>query len=209
MAYEPLKLSDLRVTGTFYHGNNFSPLIASDELAQRNLQEDVIDLLACRVPLARMANAAGIGITGTADSYVTSVTKIGSIIETKILIEVEQLTLLRNAAIIGVAAFIAAYTLLWLIGLNYTFLAIVLGGGGGYFYFHQMRETIFVKDIMHGRYFTCRSVIELAQKEAELERIVKILRQVMEAAKHWDGTETIEVPVLDKDAAKQLIVQLR
>ena len=57
--------------------------------------------------------------------------------------------------------------------------------------------------------FTCRSVIELAQKEAELERLVGILRQVMEAAKHWDGTETVEVPVLDKDAAKQLIVQLR
>lgn len=127
----------------------------------------------------------------------------------KILIEVEQITLMRNAAIVGVLAFVVAYAVLWLVGLNYIFLAIVLGAGGGYFYFHQMRETIFVKDIMHGRYFTCRSVIELAQKEAELERIVKILRQVMEAAKHWDGTETIEVPVLDKDSAKQLIVQLR
>ena len=46
-------------------------------------------------------------------------------------------------------------------------------------------------------------------EEAELERLVGILRQVMEAAKHWDGTETIDVPVRAKDAAKQLIVQLR
>jgi hypothetical protein len=60
----------------------------------------------------------------------------------KILIEVEQLTLMRNAAIVGVLAFIVAYAVLWLVGLNYTFLAIVLGAGGGYFYFHQMRETI-------------------------------------------------------------------
>ncbi len=62
---------------------------------------------------------------------------------------------------------------------------------------------------MYGRYFTCRSVVELAQKEAELDRIVTVLRQVMETAKHWGGTESIDVPVLDKDAAKQLVIQLR
>lgn len=126
----------------------------------------------------------------------------------KILIEVEQLTLMRNAAIVGVLALIVAYALLWLIGLNYAFLAIVLGAAGGYFYFHQMRETIFVRDLMHGRYFTCKSVIDLAKTELRLENVVKTLRQVMEAAKHWDGTEAIEVPVLDKDAAKELIQRL-
>jgi hypothetical protein len=38
-----------------------------------------------------VANTAGVGITGTADSYVTSVEKIGSIIKTTILIEVDGL----------------------------------------------------------------------------------------------------------------------
>ena len=37
------------------------------------------------------ANTAGVGITGTADSYVTSVEKIGSLIKTTILIEVDGL----------------------------------------------------------------------------------------------------------------------
>ena len=40
---------------------------------------------------ACVANTAGVGITGTADSYVTSVEKIGSIIKTTILIEVDGL----------------------------------------------------------------------------------------------------------------------
>ncbi len=38
-----------------------------------------------------VANTAGVGITGTADNYVTSVEKIGSIIKTTILIEVDGL----------------------------------------------------------------------------------------------------------------------
>ena len=38
-----------------------------------------------------VANTAGVGITGTADSYVTSVEKIGSIIKTTILIEIDGL----------------------------------------------------------------------------------------------------------------------
>jgi hypothetical protein len=124
-----------------------------------------------------------------------------------ILIEVEQPKLIRNSAMIGFGAFVGAYLLLLMMGLNSAFVALVLGAGGGYFYYHQKRETIFVKDLMHGRYFTCDSVIELARKEAWLQTVVAFLRQVMESAKHWDGTETHDVPVLDKDAAKQLIVQ--
>ena len=108
---------------------------------------------------------------------------------------------------VGFAAFIGFYVLLWMIGLGSLFVTIVLGGAGAYFYYHQKRETIFVKDLMHGRFFTCDSVIELARKEAWLQTIVAFLRQVMESAKHWDGTETHDVPVMDKDEAKQLIIQ--
>jgi hypothetical protein len=104
--------------------------------------------------------------------------------DSAILIEVEQPKLIRNSAIVGFLAFV-----------------------GAYFHYHQKRETIFVKDLIHGRYFTCDSVIELARKEAWLQTIVAFLRQVMESAKHWDGTETHDVPVMDKDEAKQIIIQ--
>ncbi|NQT40321.1 MAG: hypothetical protein HQ581_22700, partial [Planctomycetes bacterium] len=81
----------IRIPGKLFHGNQFYPPIDSDQITQRNLQEDVIDLAVCRVPVARVANAAGVGITGTADSYITSVEKVGSIIKTTILIEVDGL----------------------------------------------------------------------------------------------------------------------
>jgi hypothetical protein len=80
-----------RVLGTLFHGQSFEPPIAVDQLAQRNLQEDAVDLTATRVPTARAANAAGVGITGTADNYNTAVTKMGSIIKTEILIEIDGL----------------------------------------------------------------------------------------------------------------------
>ncbi len=88
------------------------------------------------------------------------------------------------------------------------FLGAVVGGGGaGYFYFHQKRETIFVKDLMHGRYFTCDSIIELARKEAWLGVVTSFLRQVMESAKQWDGTETLDIEALPKDEAKLVMLK--
>ncbi len=85
--------------------------------------------------------------------------------------------------------------------------AVVVGGGAGYFYFHQKRETIFVKDLMHGRYFTCDSIIELARKEAWLGVVTSFLRQVMESAKQWDGAETLDIEALPKDEAKLVMLK--
>ena len=87
------------------------------------------------------------------------------------------------------------------------FFGLIAGAAAGYFYFDKNRETIFVSDLLHGRNFSCRSVIELARKEAWLETISAFLRQVMESAKHWDGTEAIPIAVLDKDVAKQIIIK--
>jgi len=91
MGVEFLDDGGMRVTGKFWHANNFWPKINAEQFAQRTLQEDVIDLTKCRVTRARVANAAGIGITGTADKYLTSVEKTGSIIKTTILIDVDGL----------------------------------------------------------------------------------------------------------------------
>ena len=63
-----------------------------------------------------------------------------------VLIAIDQQGLIRNSALIGVAVAAVLYVI-----LPYTLLALIIGAGAGYFYFHQMRETIYVKDLMHGR----------------------------------------------------------
>jgi len=100
----------------------------------------------------------------------------------------------------------AIFNLVFSVGFS-LLLAIAAGIGAGYWYFNEKRETIFVKDLLHGRYFSCSSVVELARKEAWLETVVAFLRQVMESAKHWDGTERHTIEALPKDEARQVILK--
>ncbi|ANK80032.1 MAG: hypothetical protein TEF_03950 [Rhizobiales bacterium NRL2] len=126
-----------------------------------------------------------------------------------ILIAAIQPKLLRNAGIIGLLVFFVVGSLLAVfIGTTIGVVLGLAGGiGAGYWYFHEKRETIFVKDLLHGRHFSCPSVIELARKEAWLETITGYLRQVMESAKHWDGTESHRIEPLPKDEARQVILR--
>lgn len=126
-----------------------------------------------------------------------------------ILIDAVQPTLIRNAMLIAAGVFVALFGLLvtGMSGGVAFFVALLGGGGAGYLYFHQKRETIFVKDLIHGRYFTCASIVELARKEAWLGVVTSFLRQVMESAKHWDGTETLDVEALPKDEAKLVMIK--
>ena len=78
----------------------------------------------------------------------------------------------------------------------------------GYWWYNQRRETIYLKDLAHGRQFKCNSIINLIKKEAELEGIVGLVRQVLESAKHWDGTESIPIEALPKDEAKQYVLRV-
>ena len=126
-----------------------------------------------------------------------------------VLIEAIQPSLLRKTVLIGVAAFVIVFAVL---AFNWSttggfIVALMAGGGFGYWYFHENRETIYVRDLMHGRNFTCPSVVELARKEAWLGYVVSFLRQVMESAKHWDGTERHAVEPLPKDEARQVIIR--
>ncbi len=86
-------------------------------------------------------------------------------------------------------------------------LGLISAGGFSYWYINEKRETIFVRDLLHGRHFKCESVVELARKEAWLTTIVSYLRQVMESAKNWDGTERHTVEPLPKDEARQFIIK--
>ena len=125
------------------------------------------------------------------------------------LLEGFQPELLRKSALIGAAVFVVVFAVL---AFNWSttggFIVALIGGGGfGYWYFHENRETIFVRDLLHGRNFICPSVVELAREEARLGYAVSFLRQVMESAKHWDGTETHTVEALPKDEARQVIIR--
>lgn len=86
-------------------------------------------------------------------------------------------------------------------------MAIAAAWFTGWFFFDRFRETVYVKDLLHGRYFRCKSVVDLASKEDWLKQIIAYLRAVMESAKHWDGAETVDVPTLDPETAKQVTLK--
>ena len=125
-----------------------------------------------------------------------------------VLIAILQPNLLRQAGLIGLLAFfVAAPILTAMAGLMGPLLGIGAGVGAAYWWINEKRETIFVRDLLHGRNFSCDSVIELAKKEAFLSTTVSFLRQVMESAKHWDGTERHTIEPLPKDEARQVILR--
>lgn len=128
-----------------------------------------------------------------------------------VLIYTYQPTLIKKALVrsfgIFVIAWIMFFTMFDATGMFALMLGVIAGGGFGYWYYHQNRETIFVRDLIRGRYFKCESVIDLARKEAWLETICAFLRQVMESAKHWDGEVRAPIEALPKDEAKQIIIK--
>ncbi|MEQ8964884.1 MAG: hypothetical protein RID91_03595 [Azospirillaceae bacterium] len=126
-----------------------------------------------------------------------------------ILIEALQPALIRNSLIIGlIVAVVASALFIGAAGSGPGIaLGLLAGGGTGYWWFNEKRETIYVRDLIHGRHFRCTSVIELARKEAWLSTVTAFLRQVMESAKHWDGTETNEIEALPKAEAKLVMLK--
>jgi hypothetical protein len=129
--------------------------------------------------------------------------------EKALLIDAIQPGLLKSAALAGFGAFLLSLALtssIFPLGAA-MWLSIIIGCGAGYIYFDKKRESVWVRDLMAGRYFACSSIIDLARKEAWLEVIVGYLRQVMKSAETWDGTETIPIKPMDKDAAKRFMVQ--
>ena len=126
-----------------------------------------------------------------------------------VLIQAVQPTLIRNAILIGVLMFfVFGVPAVGYLGSDIGgACGVVAGAASGFWYFNEKRETIYVRDLLYGRDFKCKSVIELARKEAWLETISSYLRQVMESAKHWDGTARREIEPLPKDEARQVILK--
>lgn len=127
-----------------------------------------------------------------------------------VLIGADDRALLTAAIKLGAIVFVIAALLIAYLLSSGTmgFLGgAACGVGAGYWLMNEKRETIFVKDMLHGRNFTCDSVVELAKKEAWLEGACGVFRQVMESAKHWDGVERHTIEPLPKEQAKELILR--
>ena len=83
---------------------------------------------------------------------------------------------------------------LFVIGLSgllpFTLIAI---GACIYLIHHQIREVIFVSDIINGRLFTCDSVITLIEKENLLFDTAGKFLRFIEEMKNWGGATMITV----------------
>lgn len=126
------------------------------------------------------------------------------------LISTDDSELLRSAIKLGAIVFVVAallFTYMLSSGSMGFLGGVAAGVGAGYWLMNEKRETIFVKDMLHGRNFICDSVVELAKKEAYLEGKCAVFRQVMESAKHWDGIERHTIDPLPKEQAKELILR--
>lgn len=126
-----------------------------------------------------------------------------------IMIAVIQPALIRNTLIVAACVFVVLQLIL-LTTFSFTVafaFSAIFGAGAGYWFFHEKRETIFVRDLIHGRHFICDSVVELARKEAWLETVSAYLRQVMESAKYWNGTARLPIEPLPKDEARRVILR--
>ena len=122
-----------------------------------------------------------------------------------VLIEVIEPRLARRCLYIGIGVFVLVAPIVG--GFAGYTVGALAGGGVAYWYFTDKRETVYVSDLLHGRHFTCDGVVELARKEEWLRIITSFLRQVMESAKHWDGTERHAIEPLPKDEARRFIIQ--
>lgn len=124
-----------------------------------------------------------------------------------VLMSEDTPNLKRNAALVGLIAAIGAYLLIdrFLPASFAAFMALIAWGAAAFWWHHEKRETIFVRDLLHGRHFSCPSVIDLAKREVMLTNIVTGLRQEIETAKHWDGVERHLIPVLPKEEARALV----
>lgn len=120
-----------------------------------------------------------------------------------------QEKLLRWSIIIGFVSFVPYFFLFagFLGRAIGTPIAVAAALFTGWFFFDRFRETVYVKDLIHGRHFRCKSIVDLASKEDWLKQIIAYLRSVMESAKNWDGAETVDVPKLDPETAKHIMLK--
>lgn len=121
------------------------------------------------------------------------------------LIVQDQPKLLRQCAVLGLLVAFGVYLALGsTIHPAAGFIAGVPAGiGFTYWRYNEKRETIYVRDLLHGRFFNAATIVDLVHKEFELSFMAELFRQVMESAKYWDDTERQTVEAMPKEDARR------
>jgi len=113
---------------------------------------------------------------------------------------------LRLALFVGALAWLLFAALFDIYAAS--FLAAVLAAGLCYLFYNHLRQHVYVRDLLNGRSFDCFSIVELVHQEQHLTAICQYFRQVLETARHWQGREQIEIPPLDPETAKHLVLKV-
>ncbi len=129
-----------------------------------------------------------------------------------VMIYVDQPGLRRDSFILGLIVAIMTMTtlatFLWReIGLGWFGvggIGVIVGTFVALLSYHKLRETVMVSDLMYGRTFKCRSVVEMAQKEEWLRRLTGSFKQTLEASKSWGGEQVSDIPEIDGEDAIKL-----
>ena len=132
--------------------------------------------------------------------------------EESCLISEDDFEHLRAALIVGFLGFLvfSGVVFAWIeVLLAALGTGVIVGLITGFVWLNEKRETIYVRDLIYGRRFKCRSIVELAQKEAMLDDACLAFRQIVETAKHWEGVESRPVEVLSPEDAKFVVARLR
>ena len=84
--------------------------------------------------------------------------------------------------------------------------AIVVAIAAAFVFYHLNRKTIYLRDLIRGRTFRTKSVVDQVDTENWVHGVVSYIRQLLETAKHWDGTEKFDVLPLDPEEAKKAVL---
>ncbi|MGC1954394.1 MAG: hypothetical protein WA970_17825 [Gammaproteobacteria bacterium] len=72
-------------------------------------------------------------------------------------------------------------------------LAIIVFVLGWISIYNNIRETVRVEDILHGRHFACRSIITLLNKKQQISEMAERFTHFLETLKNWGGREVVEM----------------
>ncbi len=125
------------------------------------------------------------------------------------LIIYQQENLLRNALITGAAvAFIVFFAVGYYFGRQAGgYFALVAGAFATWVHYDYFRLTIWVRDLMYGRMYECHDIVSLVVREEDLKNLVANFRRVMEAAKNWGGNSVYDVPAVDEELTRKIILK--
>ena len=62
--------------------------------------------------------------------------------------------------------------------------------------YRQIREYIYIRDVIGGKVFLCRSVVALMEKEELIKKLSFGFRQLLEDMKNWGGEEVLDLQPL-------------